>query len=154
MPHSQLLEMTAATHSPGAPAKKQAHRSGGAAADGSALASLPPIPEHDPVAGVASILTGAGQRLAPPSTDALLAALRLFDVPPPAPSAGATAAAAAPPPLPTGAAWQLVALATPNGIQTHAVQPGTAVPARDIRGEHPRASRPYALHERHRCGMT
>lgn len=107
-------------------------RRGGKNASSSAAAPparLGPAPQHDdPLEGVGSLRSGRGQALAPVSAERLMAALSLFG--------GDTSAAApaAPVDLPTGAAWDVVAVVTPDGLQPHAVAPGHVVTA-DVRGE-------------------
>ncbi|KAL4425828.1 hypothetical protein ABPG75_009844 [Micractinium tetrahymenae] len=102
---------------------------------------LPTVPQHDPLAGTASWTTGRGITLQPPSPSALLAAMALLDEASvqssssPASSAAAPLAPPPPPLLPTGAAWPVLPIVTPDGLQAHAVQPSLAgtVDSRDPR---------------------
>ena len=106
-------------------AQRQQTSSGAAA-----LAGLPTVPEQDPLAGTNALTSGRGCVLAPPSVDSLMAAMRLFDDDAAAPQALAATAAAI---LPTGSAWPVLAIVTPEGLQTHAVEPSMAA-GTDSRG--------------------
>jgi hypothetical protein len=82
----------------------------------------------DPLAGVNSLITGRGRTLAAPSTDALLAAVSLLG------NGSPEASDALQSSLPVGSAWPVLRIVTPEGLQTHSVEP-TAVDVAGSRGE-------------------
>ena len=110
--------------------KTRAQRQQTSAGATSLAGPLPTVPEQDPLAGTNALTSGRGCVLAPPSVDSLMAALKLFDDGGDAAQAPAAAAAAV---LPTGSAWPVLAIVTPEGLQTHAVEPSMAAAA-DSRG--------------------
>jgi hypothetical protein len=108
--------------------KNRAQRQQTSGGAGSRTGPLPTVPEQDPLAGTNAFTSGRGYVLAPPSVDSLMAALKLFDDGGAAAQAPAAAAI-----LPTGSTWPVLAIVTPEGLQTHAVEPSMGAAA-DSRG--------------------